>query len=161
MRIFVTGGAGYIGSVCSELLLNEGHEVAIFDNLIEGHRRARRFPGAIHSRRLGRPDANRRCAFQHAPGCGDALRRIRTRARIHARSVEIFSQQHFQRLKSARCNGGNGCSTDHFFIDLRDFRTARANAHRRNRDSASDQSVRRIETGLRENSPLVRSRYMH
>ena len=40
MRIFVTGGAGYIGSVCSELLLDEGHEVAIFDNLIEGHRRA-------------------------------------------------------------------------------------------------------------------------
>ena len=40
MRIFLTGGAGYIGSVCSELLLNEGHEIAIFDNLTEGHRRA-------------------------------------------------------------------------------------------------------------------------
>src|SRR5947199_10771365 len=40
MRIFLTGGAGYSGSVCSELLLNEGHEVAIFDNLSEGHRRA-------------------------------------------------------------------------------------------------------------------------
>jgi UDP-glucose 4-epimerase len=40
MRIFLTGGAGYIGSVCSELLLNEGHEIAIFDNLSEGHRRA-------------------------------------------------------------------------------------------------------------------------
>jgi UDP-glucose 4-epimerase len=40
MRIFVTGGAGYIGSVCSELLIDEGHEVAIFDNLIGGHRRA-------------------------------------------------------------------------------------------------------------------------
>jgi UDP-glucose 4-epimerase len=40
MKILVVGGAGYIGSVCSELLLNEGHEVAIFDNLIEGHRRA-------------------------------------------------------------------------------------------------------------------------
>lgn len=40
MRIFVTGGAGYIGSVCTEQLLNEGHEVAIFDNLSEGHRRA-------------------------------------------------------------------------------------------------------------------------
>jgi UDP-glucose 4-epimerase len=40
MKIFVVGGAGYIGSVCSELLLDEGHEVSIFDNLSEGHRRA-------------------------------------------------------------------------------------------------------------------------
>src|SRR5256886_5161416 len=40
MRIFVVGGAGYIGSVCAELLLNDGHEVAIFDNLSEGHRGA-------------------------------------------------------------------------------------------------------------------------
>src|SRR5256885_15756763 len=40
MRIFVTGGAGYIGSICSEVLLNEGHEVAIFDNLSEGHGKA-------------------------------------------------------------------------------------------------------------------------
>jgi UDP-glucose 4-epimerase len=40
MKILVVGGAGYIGSVCSELLLDEGHEVAIFDNLIEGHRHA-------------------------------------------------------------------------------------------------------------------------
>jgi UDP-glucose 4-epimerase len=40
MKIFVVGGAGYIGSVCAQLLLDEGHEVAIFDNLSEGHRRA-------------------------------------------------------------------------------------------------------------------------
>jgi UDP-glucose 4-epimerase len=40
MKIFLTGGAGYIGSVCTEQLLNEGHEVAIFDNLSEGHRAA-------------------------------------------------------------------------------------------------------------------------
>jgi UDP-glucose 4-epimerase len=40
MRIFVVGGAGYIGSVCAELLLDEGHEVIVFDNLTEGHRRA-------------------------------------------------------------------------------------------------------------------------
>jgi UDP-glucose 4-epimerase len=40
MRILVVGGAGYIGSVCAELLLNEGHEVSIFDNLTEGHQRA-------------------------------------------------------------------------------------------------------------------------
>lgn len=40
MKILVVGGAGYIGSVCAELLLDEGHEVGIFDNLSEGHRRA-------------------------------------------------------------------------------------------------------------------------
>ena len=40
MKIFVVGGAGYIGSVCSELLLNEGHDVTVFDNLSEGHRSA-------------------------------------------------------------------------------------------------------------------------
>jgi len=40
MKILVAGGAGYIGSVCAELLLEEGNEVAILDNLTEGHRRA-------------------------------------------------------------------------------------------------------------------------
>jgi UDP-glucose 4-epimerase len=40
MKIFVVGGAGYVGSVCTELLLEEGHSVTIFDNLSEGHRRA-------------------------------------------------------------------------------------------------------------------------
>ena len=40
MKILVGGGAGYIGSVCAELLLDQGHGVTIFDNLSEGHRRA-------------------------------------------------------------------------------------------------------------------------
>lgn len=39
-RILVTGGAGYIGSICTEHLLDEGFEVAVFDNLSEGHRAA-------------------------------------------------------------------------------------------------------------------------
>jgi UDP-glucose 4-epimerase len=37
MKILVTGGAGYIGSVATELLLNEGHKVVVFDNLERGH----------------------------------------------------------------------------------------------------------------------------
>lgn len=40
MRILVTGGAGYIGSVTTELLLDRGHEVVVFDNLERGHRGA-------------------------------------------------------------------------------------------------------------------------
>jgi UDP-glucose 4-epimerase len=40
MNIFVTGGAGYIGSACVEELLNAGHAVTVFDNLTEGHRSA-------------------------------------------------------------------------------------------------------------------------
>jgi len=40
MNIFLTGGAGYIGSVTAELLLDRGHTVTIFDNLYRGHRAA-------------------------------------------------------------------------------------------------------------------------
>src|SRR5256712_5157492 len=40
MNVFVTGGAGYIGSICTEELLNVGHEVTVYDNLTEGHRAA-------------------------------------------------------------------------------------------------------------------------
>ncbi len=38
MKVFVAGGAGYIGSICVEELLNAGHEVTVLDNLSEGHR---------------------------------------------------------------------------------------------------------------------------
>lgn len=40
MRVFLTGGSGYIGSVTTELLLDKGHEVVVFDNLERGHSQA-------------------------------------------------------------------------------------------------------------------------
>jgi UDP-glucose 4-epimerase len=40
MRILVTGGAGYIGSVVCEELERDGHEAVVYDNLSKGHRRA-------------------------------------------------------------------------------------------------------------------------
>ena len=40
MRILVTGGAGYIGSVTTGVLLERGHDVTVFDNLSRGHRDA-------------------------------------------------------------------------------------------------------------------------
>src|SRR5688572_6394723 len=51
MKVLVTGGAGYIGSVCVEQLLNAGHDVTVCDNLSEGHRSA----------------VDQRAGFVHAP----------------------------------------------------------------------------------------------
>jgi UDP-glucose 4-epimerase len=56
MNVLVTGGAGYIGSICVEELINAGHPVTVLDNLSEGHRsavdpRARFVPG-----NLGNPE---------------------------------------------------------------------------------------------------------
>ncbi len=42
MRILVTGGAGYIGSVVVEALVARGEDVTVLDNLSQGHR------GAVH-----------------------------------------------------------------------------------------------------------------
>lgn len=40
MRILITGGAGYIGSVVTEQLIERDHHVVVFDNLYQGHRQA-------------------------------------------------------------------------------------------------------------------------
>ncbi|MGD2109079.1 MAG: UDP-glucose 4-epimerase GalE [Phycisphaerae bacterium] len=40
MNIFVTGGAGYVGSHCVRGLCDAGHQVAVYDNLAKGHRRS-------------------------------------------------------------------------------------------------------------------------
>jgi UDP-glucose 4-epimerase len=40
MKVFVTGGAGYIGSIVVEQLVLAGEQVVVFDNLYQGHRAA-------------------------------------------------------------------------------------------------------------------------
>jgi len=42
VRVLVTGGAGYIGSVVTEKLVEQGHKVVALDNLTHGH------PAAVH-----------------------------------------------------------------------------------------------------------------
>jgi len=37
MRVLVTGGAGYVGSISAEALLDAGHEVTVLDSLVTGH----------------------------------------------------------------------------------------------------------------------------
>jgi UDP-glucose 4-epimerase len=55
VKILVTGGAGYIGSVVSEFLCDAGHDVVVIDDLSTGHRpalepRARFIEGSILDR---------------------------------------------------------------------------------------------------------------
>ena len=40
MKILVAGGAGYIGSVTTQMLCDANHQVVVFDNLERGYRRA-------------------------------------------------------------------------------------------------------------------------
>jgi len=40
MKLLVTGGAGYIGSIVARVLIADGHEVVVLDNLERGHREA-------------------------------------------------------------------------------------------------------------------------
>ena len=40
MRLLVTGGAGYIGSIVARQLLERGHDVTVLDSLYRGHRAA-------------------------------------------------------------------------------------------------------------------------
>jgi UDP-glucose 4-epimerase len=40
MKVLVTGGAGYIGSVVARQLVEAGHETVVLDNLSKGHKRA-------------------------------------------------------------------------------------------------------------------------
>ena len=38
MRILVTGGAGYVGGTVAQLMLDQGHQVVVYDNLCHAHR---------------------------------------------------------------------------------------------------------------------------
>jgi UDP-glucose 4-epimerase len=61
MKLLVTGGAGYIGSITVEQLVGRGHDVVVFDNLYQGHREAVReitghpIPARVQARRAGDP----------------------------------------------------------------------------------------------------------
>ncbi|GAA1464198.1 UDP-glucose 4-epimerase GalE [Williamsia maris] len=40
MKLLVTGGAGYVGSVCARVMIDAGHDVTVVDNLTTGNRDA-------------------------------------------------------------------------------------------------------------------------
>lgn len=57
MRILITGGAGFIGSITTKKFLDKGHEVIVYDSLIKGHKesvdpRARFVQGCLSNKKL-------------------------------------------------------------------------------------------------------------
>ncbi len=97
MNVFVTGGAGYIGSVCAEELLNAGHAVTVYDNLSEGHR------SAVDERArfiLGRPDER--------DNIFEAVNEIRPDAIMHFAANALVGESMTNPGKYFRNNVANG-----------------------------------------------------
>ena len=67
MKVLVTGGAGYIGSITAEVLLSDGHEVVVFDNLSQGHRAAVPADAVWVQGDLSEPSAIRQAMMAHRP----------------------------------------------------------------------------------------------
>jgi UDP-glucose-4-epimerase GalE len=57
MRVLVTGGAGYVGSVSVERLLDAGHDVVVLDDLSTGHRDAVPSTASIEVASYGDPES--------------------------------------------------------------------------------------------------------
>jgi UDP-glucose 4-epimerase len=97
MNVFVTGGAGYIGSVCVEELIAAGHRVTVFDNLSEGHR------SAVHeSARLVVAD------LADAGGVEKALRESGAEAIIHFAAHALVGESMTNPGKYFRNNVAHG-----------------------------------------------------
>ncbi len=67
MRVLVTGGAGYIGSVAVERLLTRGAEVVVLDNLWRGHRAAVPADVELHNCDLRDGESIARAVAEAAP----------------------------------------------------------------------------------------------
>src|SRR5438105_2392332 len=81
MRVLVTGGAGYIGSVVTEVLLERGHQVVVYDNLSKGHRDA--VPAGTP---LVAAD------LLDAAAVGTALREHRIEAVVHMAAISLVGE---------------------------------------------------------------------
>jgi UDP-glucose 4-epimerase len=97
MNLFVTGGAGYIGSVFVEEACQAGHQVTVFDNLTEGHR------AAVDSRaRFVLADLADRA------GVAAAMREAEAEAVVHFAASALVGESMTNPSKYFRNNVANG-----------------------------------------------------
>src|ERR1043166_594034 len=97
MNVFVTGGAGYIGSICAEELLNAGHNVTVYDDLSEGHR------SAVDPRAgfiLAQPEENNNLL--------NAIKEAKPEAIMHFAANALVGESMFNPGKYFRNNVANG-----------------------------------------------------
>jgi len=81
MRVLVTGGAGYIGSIAAEALVRAGHEVVVLDNLWRGHRAA--VPAGARFIR---------CDLRDEDGIREAVSTARPDAVLHFAAATLVSE---------------------------------------------------------------------
>lgn len=97
MKVLVTGGAGYIGSVAVERLIDHGDEVVVFDNLYQGHQ------AAVH------PDATFVCGDLADRAAVDAaMRTHRPDGIMHFASYTLVGESWEQPFMYLRDNVVNG-----------------------------------------------------
>ena len=106
MKILVVGGGGYIGSICAESLLDEGHEVGIFDNFSEGHRRATDSRASLFEGDLSDRDIIDRALGQYRP---DAV--------MHFAASALVGESMEKPSKYFRNNVGNGLNLLDAMVD--------------------------------------------
>ena len=97
MKILLTGGSGYIGSVTTELLCDDGHAVTVFDNLERGHREAVDPRARLIVGDLREPQPIR-----------DALRDLKPDAVVHFAAYALVGESMQEPLKYFENNVGGG-----------------------------------------------------
>ena len=142
MRVLVTGGAGYIGSVVAAQLVAAGHEVTVLDDLSTG------FADAVPPGATFVKGTLRDCA---AEVLSDGIEAV-----LHFAAKSLVGESVADPAKYWSNNLGGTISLleamremrvrhDRLLLHRRGLRRARAHAHHRDRSHPADQPLRRVQ----------------
>ncbi len=156
MKVLVTGGAGYVGGVSVDALVEAGHSVVILDDLTTGHRAAANAAARLV---VG--------SYADAATIGPLLEAERPDAILHcaARSVVgesvrdpgvLLPRQRRGRHRPARGGACRGRREARVLVDGGRLRRAGPDADRGGCGAAADQPLRRDEAHARGRPALVR-----